>query len=318
MSCPRPFISIIIPAPPGLAEVKSAVAARALSWPSDRLEIIVARGRHPSVQRNRALQSARGEWVYFLDDDVVPDAGNLERMASGFEDPSVAMIGGPNLCPADAPVQERVFALVLCAWLAFGPSRARYAKVGARRRSSEKELILCNLAARRSRVMELGGFDESLYPNEENALMDGLQQRGHQLVYDPEFVAHRRPRSTARAFARMLRTYGRGRAEQFRQHPTPGSALNFVPPLFCVYVLLLPLAFWWPWMAWPLALYAVAVLVQTVALVPSGGLLALVALPWIVLTHLLYGAGFWRGLFTRLKRSGARTDVEVTLESLGG
>ena len=27
-------------------------------------------------------------------------------------------------------------------------------------------------------------------------------------------------------------TYGRGRAEQFRLHPTPGSALNFVPPLF--------------------------------------------------------------------------------------
>ena len=129
---------------------------------------------------------------------------------------------------------EQVFALVLASWLAFGPSRARYAPVGQVRETSEKELILCNLMARREPLLELGGFNEALYPNEENALMDELQKRGGKLIYDPELLVHRRPRSSLRAFARMLMTYGRGRAEQFRLHPTLGSALNFVPPLFCV------------------------------------------------------------------------------------
>src|SRR5213075_1736262 len=78
-----------------------------------------------------------------------------------------------------------------------------------------------------------------LYPNEENALMDELQKRGGKLIYDPEFIVHRRPRSTLKAFMKMLKTYGRGRAEQFRLHPTPGSALNFAPPLFCLYLVLL-------------------------------------------------------------------------------
>ena len=64
------------------------------------------------------------------------------------------------------------------AGFAFGPSRARYAKVGDLRESSEKELILCNLAACRGPMLELGGFNELLYPNEENALMDELQKRG--------------------------------------------------------------------------------------------------------------------------------------------
>ena len=110
-------------------------------------------------------------------------------------------------------------------------------------------------------------------------------------------------------------TYGRGRAEQFRLHPTPGSALNFVPPLFCLYVLLLPAAFLWPWVLWPMAAYALAVVLQTLALIPRGGFLALGALPLIVLTHLLYGLGFWKGLFTTLGKSGGTSDTQVTLET---
>src|SRR5512136_1687945 len=71
--------------------------------------------------------------------------------------------------------------------------------------------------------------------------MDAIIARGDKLLYDPEFIVYRRPRRTLKAFARMLMTYGRGRAEQFRLHPTFGSALNFIPPLFCTYVLATPL-----------------------------------------------------------------------------
>ncbi len=190
------------------------------------------------------------------------------------------MAGGPNLCPAEAPGLEQVFALVLSSWLAFGPSRARYAPVGAARPTSEKELILCNLVARRDALLELGGFNEALYPNEENALMDQLQKRGGKLIYDPQLIVHRRPRSSLRAFCRMLKTYGRGRAEQFRVNPTPGSAVNLVPPLFLVYLVALPfLAALTPWGKWwlaPLAAYALAVLAQTLVLAWPGGSSA----PW--------------------------------------
>jgi len=295
--------------------VQSATWADRLEYPREQLEIIVARGRHPSVQRNHALRTARGELIYFLDDDVLPDSGNLRRMAEAFHDDKLAMLGGPNLCPPEATRLEKVFALVLSAWLAFGPSRARYARVGRFRETSEKELILCNLAARRDVVLELGGFDETLYPNEENALMDALQARGLKLMYDPEFSALRRPRRTLGAFAKMLMTYGRGRAEQFRQHPTPGSLLNFVPPAFCVYLLSLPLALIWPWALLPLLVYLLAVLAQVMALLVQGGLLALAALPLIVLTHVLYGLGFWKGLFTNLGAGKSGRDFQVTLET---
>lgn len=325
MNHPLPVVTIIIAAPPDMAEVKAALAIRQLDYPPELLEIIVARGRQPSVQRNEAVKAAAGDWIYFLDDDSIPDRENLRRAANLFREPEVAMVGGPNVCPTDAPALEKVFAVVLASWLAFGPSRARYVPVGVARNAGEKELILCNLAVRRADFLALGGFNEALYPNEENALMDGLQQKNRRLVYDPQFVVHRRPRRTLKAFCKMLMNYGRGRAEQFRLHPTPGSALNFVPPGFCFYLgllivtelaghnqlsLQLRLA-----VAAPLGIYLLAVLLQTLVSLPMTGLIrGLLAMPLLVASHVFYGLGFWRGLFTKLTTDGSRPRPEVELQ----
>jgi cellulose synthase/poly-beta-1,6-N-acetylglucosamine synthase-like glycosyltransferase len=317
-----PNVTVLIAARPGQDVIHAVPASRALDYPADKLQILVARGRQPSAQRNVGLKAAKGELIYFLDDDSVPGPENLQMVVPYFQRAEVKVVGGPSVCPREAPVLEKVFALVLGSWLAFGPSRARYIPVGEVRETSEKELILCNMVARREALLELGGFNEALYPNEENALMDELQKLGSKLIYDPRFAVARRPRSNLKSFARMLMTYGRGRAEQFRLHPTLGSALNFVPPLFLLYLVLafatlvgaphlgrIILA--------PLELYGFAVLAQVVVLaVRSPVVQCAAAVPMIVLTHVLYGLGFWRGLFTQLKAPSDREPVPVDLESL--
>jgi cellulose synthase/poly-beta-1,6-N-acetylglucosamine synthase-like glycosyltransferase len=314
-----PSVTVLIAARPEQTEIKAVDAGLSLDYPADKLMVLVARGKQPSAQRNAGLQAARGDLVYFLDDDSVPERQNLRRAVHHFTRPEVKMVGGPNLCPPDAPALEKVFALVLSSW-AFGPSRARYLGVGGVRETSEKELILCNLLARREAITELGGFNEALYPNEENALMDELQKRGGKLVYDPEFRVERRPRSSLKAFAKMLMTYGRGRAEQFRLHPTFGSALNFAPPLFLVYlgVLVLTLLLapaWAKLVSIPIGIYLLAVVLQVVVLAMGAPVLrSFAALPLIVLTHTLYGWGFWRGLFTSLKPPSERKPTPVALE----
>jgi glycosyltransferase involved in cell wall biosynthesis len=316
VSSDSPSVTVLIPTRPGAEMPLAAGAARRLDYPPNRLEILVARGRQPSAQRNAALREARGDLVYFLDDDSLPDPDNLRRALPHFGDPRVVMVGGPNLCPPDAPLIEQVFGVVLSSALAFGPSRARYAAVGTSRVTSEKELILCNLLARRADVLALGGFDEALYPNEENALMDGLQRQGKKLIYDPALKVHRRPRPSLAAFCKMLMTYGRGRAEQFRLHPTAGSALNFAPPLFCVYLAaVIALGFWQPIVLWPLAAYGLAVVAQTLASAARHGFArSVLAAPLVALSHVFYGLGFWRGLFTRLGGPRPAQAVEIALE----
>lgn len=309
-----PLVTIVIAARPGSADIPAVAASRQLDYPGDRLEIIVARGRQPAVQRNAAIRAARGELIYFLDDDSWPPPDSLRRGVAHFSDPQAQMVGGPNLCPPEVPKLEQAFAAVMGNWLAFGPSRARYTPVGQLRASGEKELILCNLLARRAALLSAGGFDAALYPNEENALMDAVMSRGGTLLYDPALHVYRRPRPTLAAFANMLLNYGRGRAEQFRLHPTPGSALNFVPPLFCLYLLLTP---WLPAPGlWPLWLYLGTVLGQAFTVEACPVCILPRVLPLITLTHVCYGLGFWHGCFTSLKPARENAKIAVTLETL--
>src|SRR5437899_6258687 len=114
-----PSVTVIIPSRPEQVEIKAVTASRALDYPADKLEIIVARGKQPSVQRNTALRAARGELIYFLDDDSVPQPRNLRQAVEAFADPKVKMLGGRNLCPTEAPLLETVFALVHASWLTF-------------------------------------------------------------------------------------------------------------------------------------------------------------------------------------------------------
>ena len=66
--------------------------------------------------------------------------------------------------------------------------------------------------------------------------------------------------------------------------------------------------------AWfPLALYALALAAQTLMNSRKGIGRALAAFPLLFATHVFYGLGFWRGLFTRVDRTQPAT-TEVTFD----
>src|SRR5271154_3167784 len=113
------MVTVIIPARPDESEIRALAAARQLDYPTDKLEIMLARGKQPSVQRNTALRAAAGEIIYFLDDDSLALPENLRRAVAQFTAAEVKMVGGPSLCPPDAPKLEQAFALTMGAWLAF-------------------------------------------------------------------------------------------------------------------------------------------------------------------------------------------------------
>lgn len=323
-----PFVSVLIPVRPNKKEVKSAEAARHFHYPADRLEIVVVHTSDPSigpgVKRNAGLRAIRGELVYMLDDDSVAKPDMLRRAVDKFlADPAVKMVGGPNVVPPDAPLFERVLGCVMGSWLAFGPSCARYRPVGKLRETTEKELISCNLVANRAAVLEVG-FNPKLWPNEENAMMDGVQKRGGKLIYDPDFIVHRRPRRDFKAYRRMLVFYGGGRAHQLRMHPTVNSVINFAPGFFLIYLALLPFALLvpalkplMPFALIPLALYLLTVLGQTAFIAGrSGPLLAICSLPLLVATTLFYGFGFLWGLIKPIPAPPPAPESDIQFERI--
>ena len=188
-----PFISVIIPVKPG-GYVRALGALKGVDYPMDRLEVIVAEGRQPSVQRNRAAREAKGEILYFLDDDSLAPAGLFKEVATRYGDPEVSGVGGPIITSPTDGFLRKGFGLALSSPFGGSSIRARYKRLGVERRGTENELILANLSFRKSVFLGAGGFNENLYPNEENELLNKLTSEKKIFLYVPDAWLYRSQR----------------------------------------------------------------------------------------------------------------------------
>ena len=231
--------SCIIPVKPG-GSIAALDALRRVAGREYPFEVLVAEGRLPSRQRNLAAQQATGDVLFFLDDDSRVSTDCLTQCAAALADLSAAVVGGPSLTPDSDSRMQKLFGAALTSPFGAGAMRNRYRSCGLLRETTEQELILCNLAIRRDVFLGLGGFDERLYPNEENELLDRISAAGYKLMHLPSMAVQRSQRPTLAAFMRQMFAYGRGRAQQSRI-AGPRSPKSFIPLVFVVYLLLLPL-----------------------------------------------------------------------------
>lgn len=287
--------SIIIPVKRG-GHVAAIDSIRRISADLSSYEIIVAEGSAPSKQRNLAAFAASGDILYFLDDDSLLNPDNLHICSEIMNDTNVAVVGGPSLTPASDSWLQQLFGCALRSVLGSGAVKNRYRASGSIRKTTEKELILCNLAIRRSVFADLGGFDERLYPNEENELLDRIRSSGHSLVHDPAMSVYRSQRSSLKAFIRQMFSYGRGRAQQSLISGSY-SFVSFVPLFFVFYILLCSFLNTNALLMIPLLVYLV--LITSFSLVEffkSGHLYMLLLLFIFPLMHCVNGIGLLYGL----------------------
>jgi cellulose synthase/poly-beta-1,6-N-acetylglucosamine synthase-like glycosyltransferase len=311
-----PTFSFIIPIKPG-GSVAALESLRQISAPPCQFEVLIAEGCSPSRQRNAAVNEARGEIIYFLDDDSHVSLDCLNICAGILEDQTVAVAGGPSLTPSSDSLLQQLIGIVLSSLLGAGSVRNRYRASGVTRSTTERELILCNLAIRRDIFIDSGGFDERLYPNEENELLDRIVSHGMKLVHSPELAIRRSQRRTLRLFIRQMFSYGRGRAQQ-TLIAGPGTIIGFAPLLFLLYLCLLPLFPYTRFTLAPLIIYLSLVLGFSAAAVVTSGLISRILLiPLYPVMHISNGWGLLCGLFggKHGKSNGCNT-AEITMRRI--
>jgi hypothetical protein len=181
----------------------------------------------PAGARNRALSDARGEWIYFADDDIFVPETLFESFAAHLgSEPDAVVLGGPNLTPPHSTLFQRASGLAMSSPLGTWQSVPRYRAVGPRRDCGEESLILCNLFADRSALGE-NPFVDTLCCGEENWLIRKLGALGRPMIYAPDLHVWHERRGTLSGFARQIFTYGRGRGQNLRL--ALGEASGFSP-----------------------------------------------------------------------------------------
>ncbi len=304
-----PIVSIVIPVKPGLLP-DAVEAIKKLDYPKEKLEIITVYGRNPSKQRNEAVKLAKGEVIYFLDNDSMPAPSTLKRLVCHLKD-DVVIAGGPSLMPENVSFKPFIFGKTLESYFSTGASSSRYRKVGKVRLTSEKEIILCNMVMIKKTFVEFGGLNERLYPNEENELMEKLRHHNKKMVHDPESYVIRMPRKTFKGFIKQIFNYGRGRGEQTFYYPKSFNILNFIPLFFIIYLVVAYLKKGYYLL--PLILYFLILTVDAFVKVLKKRDIRYAFLPFTTfLLHITYGLGIFYGLlrapFKKIK------DSEIKIE----
>ena len=286
---------------------------KVLSTSDQRIRVIAQSAASPAGARNSALTRARGEIVYFLDDDVTIAPDLFSRALDTFSrNRNVDVLGGPNLTPAMSSPFEQSAGLVLASPFGSASVRARYRSIGKLRSTDDRSLILCNLAIRRRALAGRNQvFDSHLVCNEENLLLGELKLKNSLMLHDPRLIVYHSRRSTLFGFARQIFKYGRGRWQNTVALPRSLSLIYLIPSLFLIYLLLLPFASFAGRLV-PLALYGLLLLVCAAyeayrVNVESSFPRLLLLFP---ICHLAYGAGvlyqfvLWAASFTA--KSGSR------------
>ncbi len=274
-----------------------------------------------SEARNHGVAAARAKVLYFIDADVLVPPDTLAELGrASAEHRSVDIFGGPNLTPPDDPDFAQLTGEILASPWGTGVTRVRYAKAPAQP-ATERHLILCNLAVRRS-VFEAGISFPVLFGGEENVLMGHADRQGFKLRYLPELWVYHRRRATFRDYVAQVYRYGCGRALALRFAPRTFHPAYLVPVGFTGYLLALPvLAMAGPVAALPLGVYGAAVSVESVriAVRRRAPRWLPVLPPLFLVTHVTYAVGLavtfvhppkpgaCDGTTSRHRRTGAAT-----------
>lgn len=256
-----------------------------------------------AVSRNVGIEEAHHDHVAFIDADCAADAGWLSFLAEAFQvehgrDGSVAAVGGPNVMPKNTTLFRRAVAVAVSNyWGNHGSVQGK----GPDARVDVDHLPTLNVLYDRSRVRQVGGFDENQGNISEDVDMSHrLRAEGLRLIFEPRAIISHRWREDLWAWMKNMEVYGKGRTwlmKKDRRHIKPQFAAPVL--LLGAFLILFAAPFAW-WLALPAGIYLFLTFLVSIYACLSQRRPHYIAIVFLIytVTHLSYGVGQIHGLFS--------------------
>lgn len=171
------------------------------------------RSKGPAAARNTGLTLCTTDFVAFLDSDVVPQRGWLEALLGHFCDPAVALVA-PRIVGLGHSDQLVARYEAVRSSLDLGEREAPVVPYGPVSYVPSAAVI-----CRRSVLLELGGFDETLPSGEDVDLCWRLIESGSRLRYEPIALVAHEHRTKMRDWLGRKAFYGSSAAPLSIRHP---------------------------------------------------------------------------------------------------
>ncbi len=265
----------------------------------------------PADKRDIGAKEANGEILAFLDDDSYPDKNWLKEAIRIFkENKKVAGVCGPSLTPSHNNLRQKASGYVWSTWLGSGGAGTYRCAIDQRREVDDFPTV--NLLIRKKDFQKVGGFDSHFWPGEDTKLcLDLTKKLKRKIIYDPKVLVYHHRREVFRPHLKQISRYAihRGHFAQI----LPGTSFRigyFIPTFFFLGLIFgFLLSFVHPifrlFYLGSLGLYLVLILITAVQIYfkEKNIKLALLIIPSIFITHIVYGFLFIKGfLSSSLKR----------------
>jgi glycosyltransferase involved in cell wall biosynthesis len=231
LQAPRPYFSVVIPTYNRLGRLRRVITAlEQQAYPSDAYEVIVISdgstdgtdayleafrstmrlrwfpqaNRGPAAARNAGIQKADGEFIVFIDDDLVPEPQLLgEHARSHREAARDVVVLGPLLTPEGFEMAPWV------RWEQEMLMKGYKALLRGDWPASARQFYTGNASLRRSHIQAAGGFDEGLRRAEDVELAYRLANDGLDFVFNIQAAGLHFAERSFRAWLDAAYTYGR-------------------------------------------------------------------------------------------------------------
>lgn len=262
-----------------------------------RLTIIDNEARTVPIGLNKAIRRARGEVIIRMDVHSEYATDYVQQCLAALDRHQADNVGGPAVARGTTYLQ-RAIALA---------HQSRFGCGGARFHDPSYEGYVDTVMYgcwRKSKLEELGLFDEELVRNQDDELNLRLTRQGGKIWQTPLIRLWYSPRSSLQGLARQYAQYGYWKVKVIRKHQIPASWRHLVPAAFAASLLILGIFANFSW--WGRWLFAV--LLGTYLLASIGASLLACRSPknwWLIpempvvfaVYHFSYGIGFLFGLW---------------------
>jgi len=269
----------------------------------------------PADKRDIGAKKAKGEILAFLDDDSYPVRHWLKKAIQIFEQGNgIAGVCGPALTPPNDNLRQKASGYVWSTW--FGSGGAGNYRCAAKPRREVDDYPTVNLLVKKKDFWQVGGFGSQFWPGEDTKLCHDLVYKlKKKIIYNPEVVVYHHRREVFKPHLKQISRYALHRGHFARIMPQTSLRLGYISPslfvlglfggpilifvleLFQLCFLSIPLFLFY---LLSVFLYFSALLLTAfqVFLKEKNLKVALLVIPSIFITHLVYGGLFIKGFLT--------------------
>jgi glycosyltransferase involved in cell wall biosynthesis len=207
----------------------------------------------PGPARNTGAREANGEWLVFLDSDCQLPPNYTEEVTSALKEAPFHCFGGPDRAHIDFNTTQKAIGHAMSSLLTTGGIR------GGHQRMDTFYPRSFNLGVQRQVFQVLGGFSQMRFGEDLDFSMRLLEKGYSTHLLPGAWVYHKR-RNTLTSFFKQVYNSGIARINLEQIHPGTLKAVHLLPalfalgypaalllsflhPLFLIFVVLPPLAF---------------------------------------------------------------------------